>query len=167
MSRAICFCVAFIFLLSHHTLMAQVMNKKLTGQSFTGEITVSAGSEAVWPVLTDMQKLSKAMGYEYKGAPLKFSKPGDHAKLTIWGDSGAYVLIYSKPGEELRFMWEPDNASYICQQRWRLVPAGKGTKIIFEERYTESGAQSEADIAAQVKAYNEALVRLKTSCEGK
>ncbi|NIW96816.1 MAG: hypothetical protein GWN13_00925 [Phycisphaerae bacterium] len=149
----------------HLETPAQVVNKKLTGQSFRAEITVAAATGDIWAILTDLHKISKVMGYDFQGTPVKFTRPGDNAKMTIWGDTGTYILIYHKPGSELQFMWEPDNATYICQQRWLISEAGKNTKVVFEERYTESGPQSEADIKAQVDAYNQALARFKAMCE--
>lgn len=146
---------------------AQTTNKKLTGQSFAGEITVNAAPQAVWAVLTDLPKLSGVMNFGYQGPAKALAKPGDSVQMKVWGDTGTFILIYVKPNSELRFVWEPDNATYICQQRWRVTPAGSGAKVSIEERYTESGPQSEADIAAQVKAYNEALARLKAKCEGR
>lgn len=164
MSRIVCFALFFAFF-AGIDVSAQVVNRKLGAQNFSGEIVVNQSAEAVWKVLTDMQKISKIMGYDYKGA-LQFSKPGDRTELTVWGDAGAYVLIYIKPAAELRYMWEPENASYLCQARWRLTAEGKTTRVKFEDRYTESGPQSQDDIAAQVKGYNEALARLKAICEG-
>ncbi|MDZ7266552.1 MAG: SRPBCC domain-containing protein [candidate division KSB1 bacterium] len=146
---------------------AQTTNKKLTGQSFVGEITVNATPQTVWTVLTDLQKLSSVMNFGYTGPAKTLARPGDGVAMKVWGDTGTFILIYAKPASELRFVWEPDNATYICQQRWRLAPSGRATKVSIEERYTESGPQSEADIATQVKAYNEALARLKARCEGK
>lgn len=145
---------------------AQVANKKLGAQSFVGEVTINASPQTVWAVLTDVAKLSKAMGFEYSGAA-KFAKVGDHAQVKIWGDNCGLTLIYAKPAAELRFAIDPENASYICQERWLLTPAGSGTKLSLDERYTESGPQTAEDIAAQVKSFNEALARLKAACEGK
>ncbi len=145
---------------------AQVTNKKLGAQSFAGEITISANPQAVWTVLTDVAKLSKAMGFEYSGAT-KLAKAGDHAQIKVWGDNCGLTLLYAKPATELRFALDPENASYICQERWLLVPADSGTKVSLDERYTESGPQTAADLAAQVKSFDEALARLKTICESK
>jgi uncharacterized protein YndB with AHSA1/START domain len=146
---------------------AQVTNKKLTGQDFIGEITINASPQAVWAVLTDLQKFSGIMGLEYKGAAKKMEKVGDNAAVKFGGDTGAWILVYAKPGSELRYAWEPDNASYLCQERWLLTPAGKGTKVSYEDRYTESGPQTAEAIAEQIKSYNQALARLKSICEGK
>jgi len=146
---------------------AQVANRKLTGHSFGGEITINASPQAVWAVLTDVQKVGSALNFEYKGAPKKLEKIGDNVQMKIWGDAGTYILIFVKPGSELRYVWEPDNATYICQERWTLAPAGKGTKVTYEERYTESGPQTADAIADQVKTYNQALAKIKALCEGR
>ncbi len=165
MRRVIIFTLGLLLLGTYG--FAQVTNKKLTGQSFGGEITINATPQAVWAVLTDVQKAGSALGFEYKGAPKKLEKVGDSVQLKVWGDTGTYILIYAKPGSELRYVWEPDNATYLCQERWTLAPAGKGTKVTYEERYTESGPQTAEAIAEQVKSYNQALAKLKAMCEGK
>jgi hypothetical protein len=154
------------FLLSTQ-VFSQVANKKLTGQSFKGELTINASPQAVWAVLTDVQKVGSALNFEYKGPAKKLEKAGDNVQLKVWGDTGTYILIYAKPGSELRYVWEPDNATYICQERWTLAPAGNGTKLTYEERYTESGPQTAEAIAEQVKSYNQALSKVKALCEGK
>jgi uncharacterized protein YndB with AHSA1/START domain len=146
---------------------AQVVNKKLTGQHFGSAIMINASPQAVWAVLTDVQKVGSALGFEYNGAPKKLEKVGDNVQLKVWGDTGTYILIYAKPGSELRYTWEPDNATYICQERWTLTPSGKGTKVTYEERYTESGPQTAEDIAKQAKSYEQALAKIKAMCEGK
>lgn len=160
--------IAFLILAATATMaIAQIKNSKLSGQSFRGEIVINAAPAAVWATLTDVQKLSAAMGYEYKGAAKKMEKLGDHVSLKVFGDTGNFIVVHLKPGSELRYTWEPDNGTYLCQERWQLLPAGKGTKLVFEDRYTESGPQSAEDLAAQVKAYNEGLQKLKAACEGK
>lgn len=156
----------FLMLIFAAVVSAQVANKKLGAQSFAGAITIKASPQAVWAVLTDVTKLSKAMGFEYSGAA-KFAKVGDHAQVKIWGDNCGLTLIYAKPAAELRFAIDPENGSYICQERWLLAPAAGGTKLSLDERYTESGPQTADDLAAQVKSFNEALARLKAMCEGK
>jgi len=159
------FTLGLIFISTN--IFSQVANKKLTGQDFTGEVTINATPQQVWAVLTDLQKFSSVMGIEYKGAAKKLEKVGDSAPVNYGGDSGMWILVYARPGSELRYSWEPDNASYLCQERWILTPAGKGTKVQYEDRYTESGPQTAEAIAEQVKSYNQALARLKTMCEGK
>jgi len=146
---------------------AQVTNKKLTGQDFTGEVMINASPQTIWAVLTDLQKFSGVMGIEYKGVAKKMEKVGDNAPVKFAGDTGSWILTFVKPGSELRYSWEPDNASYLCQERWLLTPSGKGTKVWYEDRYTESGPQTAEAIAEQIKSYNQALARLKTLCEGK
>jgi len=159
--------LASALILAQANGFAQVANKKLTGQSFGGEIVIEASPQAVWVAITDVQKLGSALNFEYKGAAKRLEKVGDHVQMKVWGDAGTYILIYAKPGSELRFVWEPDNATYLCQERWTLTAAGKGTKLTYEERYTESGPQTAGQIAEQVKTYNQALARVKAVCEGK
>lgn len=161
------FCLLFPIVFTAAQSSAQVVNKKLTAQSFSGEVAINASSQAVWAVITDVQKLGGALNFEYKGAPKKLEKVGDNVQMKVWGDAGTYILIYAKPGSELRYVWEPDNATYICQERWTLTPVGKGTKLTYEERYSESGLQTAEAIAEQVKSYNQALARVKALCEGK
>ena len=154
-----------LLFIANYTIFAQVNNTKLTGQSFKGEITINATPKAIWSVLTDIQKLSEIENFGYEGTPKKLSKIGDSVPLKVFGDEGVFILIYSKPEAELRYTWEPDNASYLCQERWQLISSGNTTKVTFEDRYTESGSQTPEDIAVQVKSYNEALAKLKTVVE--
>ena len=154
-------------LLLNANVFTQVANKKLTGQSFTGEVMINAAPQAVWGVLTDAQKLANVTGFEYNGPVKKLEKMGDNVPMKGFGDTGSLIVVYAKSGAELRYAWEPDNASYLCQGRWTLTAAGKGSKVTYVDRYTESGPQTADDIAAQIKSYNEALARLKAKCESK
>ena len=165
MKRVFNYWLITFLLLVNYFIFAQVNNTKLTGQSFKGEVTINAAPKAIWSVLTDIKKLSEIEDFGYEGNPTKLSKVGDSVPLKVFGDTGSFILIYSKPNTELRYAWEPDNASYLCQERWLLTPSANGTKVTFEDRYTESGPQSPEDIAAQVKFYNEALAKLKTMVE--
>lgn len=162
MNRLVFFIAAVLTSIS---VFAQVNNTKLTGQSFKGEVIVDASPQAVWSALTDVQQLSDIENFEYQGSSKKLTKVGDSVTMEVFGDKGTLVLTYAEPNEELRYTWEPDNASYLCQERWLLSPSTKGTKIIFEDRYTESGPQTDEDIAAQVKLYNDALSKLKATAE--
>ncbi len=150
--------VALVF--SFHLGFAQTKNQPLTGQSFSGEITIPATPDRVWAVLTDAGHLTQIMGYEYVGGTKKFGEVGDEATVKVWGDAGNFVLIRANQSKELRFALDPENGSYICNCRWLLSKSGNGTKVWFGERYTESGPQTEEDLAAQVRDTNEQLARL-------
>lgn len=162
MNRSVLFIAAILISIG---VFAQVNNTKLTGQSFKGEVIVDASPQAVWTALTDVQKLSDLENFKYQGAPKKLTKVGDSVSLEVFGDQGTLILTYAKPDEELRYTWEPDNASYLCQDRWVISSSENGTKVTYEERYTESGPQTAEDIAAQAKLYNEGLTKLKTTVE--
>lgn len=145
---------------------AGVKNEALGGQSFKGEIEVTASPEEVWTVLTDTRKIGEVLQYKYLGGATTFESLGDHARFKVWGDEGTLFLVYATPKEELRVSWIPDNGSYLCQERWTLTTEGKWTKVTYESRYTESGAQSADELAKQVKASETMLKRLKKAVEG-
>lgn len=146
---------------------AQVENSPLTGQQFKGSITINAPAEKIWSLLTDVKKHSTIMDSEYKGGAKTFSKVGENARLKEMGDDGTLFLSFISKPSELRFNWEVDGGSYLCQERWLLVSEGKGTKVTFTERYTESGKQSSEELLKQTKFYNAALNRLKQMSEQK
>lgn len=146
---------------------AQVKNQNLTGQSFSGEITVNASPAQVWSVLTDAGQLTKIMGYDYTGGAKKLNTVGKSTQVKVWGDAGNFGVIRAVPQKEIRFSLDPANSSYICSCRWRLTKTATGTKVAFHERYTESSPQSKADIAAQVEENNKLLQRLKNAAESK
>lgn len=153
--------------LSGQTLWAQAKNQPLTGQRFTGEITVNASPEQVWQALTDGHQLTEILGYQYQGGQNKLNNAGESVQVKVWGDAGSFTLVRATPYKELRFNLDPDNGSYICNCSWKLTKAAGGTTVRFDERYTESSPQSAEDIAAQVKDTNEMLLRLKEKAEKK
>jgi uncharacterized protein YndB with AHSA1/START domain len=159
--------VLAVALMAATAVSAQVGNSKLSGQSFKGATVVNASSEKVWAILTNPKHLPELLEYELLETARKLDKLGSNLKLKALGDPGRMFLTYSKPLSELRFSWQPDNGTYLCQEEWTLKKSGKGTKITYQTRYTESGPQSKEDIAAQVKAGNDMLVRLKKLCESK
>ncbi len=83
------------------------------------------------------------------------------------GDEGTLFLSFINKPSELRFNWEVDGGSYLCQERWLLASEGKGTKVTFIERYTESGKQSSQELSKQRSYYDEVLKRLKQMSEAK
>jgi uncharacterized protein YndB with AHSA1/START domain len=145
---------------------AGVKNETLGAQRFKGEIVVSASPEDVWAVITDTRKVGEVLQYQYLSGATTFTSLGDHARFKVWGDEGTLFLVYATPGKELRVSWVPDNGSYLCQERWTLTREGDGTKITYESRYTESGAQSDEELARQVKGSEKMLKRLKKTVEG-
>lgn len=167
MNRIASFILALAVILAVNSGFAQTKNQKLSGQSFSGAITVNASPEQVWSVLTDAAAFTKIMGYEYQSGSKKFSQVGAQALVKVWGDESNFTLTRADAGKELRFNLDPANGSYICSCRWKLAKSGNGTKVWFEERYTESAPQSQADLDAQVKDNNEMLQRVKMAAEQK
>lgn len=158
----------FIFLglvLGASLAAAEVGNGPLNGQRFWGEITVEASPQTVWQALTDKDAFAQIFGFEYEGEKRTLMEVGDHFPGTYTGDKGMTILVYAKPYSEVRHAWEPENGSYICQSRWRLVPDGAATRVLFEERYTLSGIMSPGMLAQEVAHYTETMDRLKAHCE--
>lgn len=161
------FVMALVMMVFTFNSFAQVVNSPLTGQQFRGSITINAPIEKIWSLLTDVKKHSAIMDSEYKGGAKTFSKVGENARLKEMGDEGILFLSFINKPSELRFNWEVDGGSYLCQERWMLVSESKGTKVTFIERYTESGKQSSEELSKQTSFYNEALNRLKKMSEQK
>jgi hypothetical protein len=147
----------------------QFGNKKVSGQEFTGSIEIAKDPKAIWAVLTDGIKQAQALGFEQRGGSKKLEKIGDSSQVFIkaFNDAGTFTVTYVKPMTELRLMFEPENGTYVCSDRWLLEPAGKGTKLTHRQLYTESGPQTAAEIQSQIKTLNEALAKLKSTIEGK
>ena len=149
------------------SVYSQTKNEPITGQSFSGEVTINASPDQIWGVLTDASQLTEICGYEYVGGAKTFSKVGDRAQVMVWGEPGSFMLTRATGEKELRFNLDPENGTYICSCRWVLSKSGDGTKVWFEERYTESGPQTKEDIEAQVKDLNESFKKLKMKAENK
>lgn len=148
MYRSISLLIVLAVVFSLQSGFAQIKNQPLTGQSFSGEITINATPGLVWEILTDAGQLTEIMGYTYLGGTKKFGKVGDEAQVKVWGDVSSFVLIRSDQTKQLRFNLDPENGSYICNCRWVLSKSGNGTKVWFEERYTESAPQTKEDLEA-------------------
>ncbi|HMU44598.1 MAG TPA: SRPBCC domain-containing protein [Ignavibacteriaceae bacterium] len=147
--------------------LPQVMNSSLPGQQFKGSIFINAPADKIWNLLTDVKKHSAIMGSEYLGGAKTFSKVGENARLKEMGDEGTLFLSFIKHNSEIRYSWEVDGGSYLCQERWLLTTENKGTKVTFIERYTESGKQSSEELSKQTAYFNEAINRLKKMSESK
>ncbi len=163
--KSVVICIALMFFAQ--TGSTQVKNQPLTAQSFHGEILVNASPMQVWKVLTNTKNLLEIMGYEYRSGAQTMARPGDATNVKVWGDESRFTLIRANPASELRFNLDPANGSYICNCRWKLTKSANGTKVWFEERYTESAPQSSAELQAQVKETNEMLQRMKRKAEQK
>ena len=154
------------FLIFTSISFGQMKNKKLGAQEFKGIVTLNAKPAAVWALIVDGKKFFSLAGWELITSDAKFAKVGDNARIKVWGDAGTIVLTYYKANQELRYSWEPDNASYICQERILLEAKGDQTTLTYINTYSESGPQSKADIDAQIKSLNQFLAKIKKSVEG-
>lgn len=144
---------------------AQTKNEGITAQRFFGDVVIDSTPSHIWSVLTDAVSLTAILGYEYTGESAKFKKVGDWVPVKVWGDESNLTAVRMDPNKELRFNLDPKNGSYICVCAWKLSESGGTTKVEFEERYTESGSQTQEGLDAQVKEFNEMLGRLKARSE--
>ncbi len=140
-------------------------NVKLGGQKFEGSVTINASPADVWKVLTNTKKFCNLLNYNYESGDKKIAAVGDNVNLAVWGDKGSFVVIKSVRNSELRFVWDPENASYFCSQRWLLNSSGNQTVVRFKLSYTESGPQTPESIAKQVQFYDKMLSNLKRAVE--
>lgn len=161
-SSIIIFAILFLGCL-HMNPQVQVENTSITGQRFSGSVTIDAEKESVWNVLTDADQLFEFMNYTYLSGTKRFSAPGDVTRLEDWGDHGTLVLMHVEANQELRMGFEPDNATYFCTQRWRLAEEGSQTIVQFDLKYTESGTQTEEAVQEQVQFYEDVLTQIKSS----
>ena len=155
----------FIFIFATQSIFSQTINKPINGQSFSGEITINAAPAQVWRVLTNGDQLTELLGYTYISGAKTFANIGDKAQVKVWDDACGLIVVRSDQNKELRFNLDPENGSYICNCRWTLSKSGKGTKLLYEERYTESDSQTAEAIASQVKDANARLKKLKILAE--
>lgn len=167
MVRLFCFAILLALILVSQSVYSQIENQQITGQSFEGEITVNVSPEQVWEVLTDVEQLTEICGYEYVGGSETFSEVGDVAQVKVWEDAASFMLVRANKPKQLRFIIDPENGSYICGCQWKLSKSEDGTKVWFEESYTESGPQTAEAIQAQAEELNEGLLRLKQKAEKK
>ena len=144
---------------------SEVTNKQMSAQVFERQVIVNAPPEKIWAVLTNLEQFTGFMGFEWQSGNKTVSKVGDTARMKVWSDNTTYFLTYADPNKELRLALEPDNASYICQKRWILIPEGEKTKVQLIDIYTESGQQSEESINSQIEGWNGHLAKLMEMAE--
>lgn len=157
--------LGFMLIFSTQSIFSQTINKPINGQSFRGDITINAKPEQVWQILTNGDQLIELMDYTYISGAKTFAKIGDAAQVKVWDDACGFMVVRSDKNKELRLNLDPENGSYICNCRWTMSKSGKGTKLLYVERYTESDSQTAEAIASQVKEANERLKKLKTLAE--
>ena len=155
----------FIFIFATQSIFSQTINKPINGQSFSGEITINVAPAQVWRVLTNADQLTELLAYTFISGAKSFASIGDKAQVKVWDDACGLIVVRSDQNKELRFNLDPENGSYICNCSWTLSKSGKGTKLLYEERYTESDSQTTEAIASQVKDANARLKKLKILAE--
>jgi len=138
----------------------------------TAESEIAASPTQVWNYMTKGKNLVTWCPY-WKSADntkVDLHAVGDVLDYTDdWGNGGRSIVTYLDAGKELRVAHEPSDGSYMCQSRLLLSEAGKGTKVVYVEQYTdESGPDDRKATAAKMQEAMEAtLAALAKGATGK
>jgi len=145
-------------------LASETVIKRVSAQEFTHTLLVNAPPQRVWSTLTDPAQLMKVFRWELR-SPGTLQDVGDWVTAKIEADRGVLIVSNVKQENELRLAWEPDNGSFICQLRFLLQPEGRGTRLTYMMRYSESAPQPPSFTARQARDSQNAMARLKTTLE--
>lgn len=138
----------------------------------SAEGQIAAPPVAVWAYMTS-GKNAAAWCPEWKSpsnGSVKLEKVGDVLDFTDqWGNKGRSIVTYIMKDRELRVANEPDDGSYMCQTKLVLTSDPGGTKIRYDEQYTDASApESLKTTAAQVETeMQKTLAALKKAVEKK
>jgi len=137
----------------------------------TATTEIAAKPTAVWDYMTSGATLvtwcpywkspdNKNVDLDAVGAVLEFTDD--------WGGGGRSIVTYLDPGKELRVAHEPNDGSYMCQSKLVLTPGESGTKVVYDEQYTDDqdAKNREATAAKMQTSMEETLATLKSGVEG-
>lgn len=165
MKRYLLIATLFLACSSDTITHAQVENVGMSAQEFKGQIELEASPADVWNALTEAKSICELLNYTLRTGPQNFSGVGDNVQLTVWSDNGTFIVTKYVPQKEIRFVWDPENATYFCLQQWALTAKGENTIVNFKLTYTESGSQTSEALAQQVDFYKKMLAKLKATVE--
>jgi hypothetical protein len=138
----------------------------LGGRIYSTSVQVKNDVKSVYKKLLDCKSLCGMLQAKEISCSAALGKVGAAGKMEVMGDKGTMITSYLDPNKEIRFAWEPDNGSYLCQIRFILEPAGTGTKISFTDRFTESSPMSKEDLSKYGGDVLGILNRLAEACGG-
>jgi hypothetical protein len=132
------------------------------------DLTLNVSPSRVWQELTRASGFGKLTGFQPEKPDATLARVGDAVRASVWQDKGLLVVTGSDPQKELRVTWEPDNGSYLCQKRIRLEAAGDATKVLYQDRYTDTQPAAAVDqTSRQVVQDTEAGIRAFSALFGK
>ncbi len=113
--------------------------RKSTFVTISARVEVKAPPATVWKTLCSVDGFCAITGFKpVPGQKLRsFSRVGDALPAGIWTDTGRLIVTHLSPGRELRVVFEPENASYLCASRVILKPSGDGTSVEYTDRYSD------------------------------
>jgi hypothetical protein len=122
---------------------------KATQVELTSEFTVEAPASRVWQELISASGFGALTGFRPEKPDAPLGKIGESVRASVWEDKGLLIVTGAEAQKELRVSWEPDNGSYLCQKRVRLQSAGNGTRVLYQDRYTDTQPAASVDQTAQ------------------
>jgi len=129
---------------------------------------INAKPSAVYAQITNCMKHCAMFGDKHISGATSFTKIGNASYLDCEsGDKGSLVVTMAQPEKELRLLFEPDNGTYVCGEKWTLTPSGTGTKLNYIQTFTLSGPMDANAVNHCVQIANKGLNDLKMWCEKK
>ena len=151
---------------------AEVSTRKSVCITLSDEIVIAGSPVKVWAGLGHVRGLCTLLGIECDAAAGRM----DRAGATVRGrerfgtsvDDGTVTTSFAKAGRELRTIWDPANASYICQSRMEIVKSGTSTILRVTTRYTDDDLASvDATALTARDAFARHLMAFKTLVESR
>jgi len=127
----------------------------------SGSVTISSRPEAVWSILSDVSIICNVMDFRFLHGIKRFKRPGDAAVMIAGSDTGRIIMTHMKPLREIRYIFAPEDGSYVCQQEWKLVPRSDTTQVLYQVQYSEFVNVGTAGVQPAAKARFRHLERLK------
>src|SRR5579863_7212492 len=104
---------------------ADIRSFTMVAMHNTDDVIIQATPQIVFGIITNCEKHCALMGGIHINGSTTFSKIGSATYTEIdGGDKGTEVVTYFKPGKEIRISFEPDNGTYLCEEKWVLTPSG-------------------------------------------
>jgi uncharacterized protein YndB with AHSA1/START domain len=115
-------------------------------------VELKAPIAQVWAALVSPQGLAALTGNKPDGIK-GLAKLGDATAAMCATDKGNFVCTHAVEGKELRITFEPENASYLCENRITLESISSGsTRLVITDRYSDDQADTVDKTAKEVVA---------------
>jgi hypothetical protein len=115
-------------------------------------VELKAPIAQAWAALVSPRGLAALTGNKADGMK-GLAKLGDSTAGMCATDKGDFVCTHAVEGKELRISFEPENASYLCENRITLESISSGsTRLVITDRYSDDQADTVDKTAKEVVA---------------